>query len=160
VPMSVYNTLAPEQISYIAGHAEPAAVLLETPDHVERWRPALAQVDSIRVVVGIGDAEVDDPRFVRWDDLVAEGRRLPPDAVAARSAAVRPEDPATILYPSGTTGDPKGVVLSHHNVVYECEATGRRNGTPTGNLTLSYLPYAHIAERVLSMYLPPHIGDW
>jgi long-chain acyl-CoA synthetase len=160
VPMSVYNTLAPEQVSYIAGHAEPAAVLLETRDHVDRWRPALAQVDSIRLVVGIGDAELDDPRFVRWDALVAAGRSLPGEAVDVRSAAVRPDDPATILYTSGTTGDPKGVVLTHHNVAYECEATARRNGTPHGNVTLSYLPYAHIAERVLSMYLPPYVGDW
>ncbi|HEY2878047.1 AMP-dependent synthetase/ligase [Nocardioides sp.] len=165
VPMSIYNTLSPEQVSYIAGHAEPQAVFLESADHVERWRKALAEVASIRLVVGIGDIgpdgpEHDDERFVRWDDLVAEGADLPKDDVDARARAVRPEDPATILYTSGTTGDPKGVVLSHANVVYECESTMRRNGVDPGNITLSYLPYAHIAERVLSMYLPPHFGDW
>jgi long-chain acyl-CoA synthetase len=160
VPLSVYNTLSPEQISYIAGHAAPQAVFLETVDHLERWRAALAEVASIRLVVGIGEARLDDERFVAWDDLVAEGRDLPPEAVDDRSGAVRPEDPATVLYTSGTTGDPKGVVLSHANVVYECETTLRRNGADPGNVTLSYLPYAHIAERVLSMYLPPHFGDW
>jgi long-chain acyl-CoA synthetase len=160
VPLSVYNTLSPEQISYIAGHAAPQAVFLETVDHLERWRAALAEVASIRLVVGIGEARLDDERFVAWDDLVAEGRDLPREAVDDRSGAVRPEDPATVLYTSGTTGDPKGVVLSHANVVYECETTLRRNGADPGNVTLSYLPYAHIAERVLSMYLPPHFGDW
>jgi long-chain acyl-CoA synthetase len=160
VPLSVYNTLSPEQISYIAGHAAPQAVFLETADHLERWRAALAEVASIRLVVGIGEAWLDDERFVAWDDLVAEGRDLPLEAVDDRSGAVRPEDPATVLYTSGTTGDPKGVVLSHANVVYECETTLRRNGADPGNVTLSYLPYAHIAERVLSMYLPPHFGDW
>jgi long-chain acyl-CoA synthetase len=160
VPLSVYNTLSPEQVSYIAGHSAPQAVFLETSDHLERWRPALADVASIRLVVGIGDARLDDERFVVWDDLVEEGRDLPTQEVDERSAAVRPENPATILYTSGTTGDPKGVVLSHANVVYECETTLRRNGAEPGNVTLSYLPYAHIAERVLSMYLPPHFGDW
>jgi long-chain acyl-CoA synthetase len=160
VPMSVYNTLSPEQVAYIAGHAKPQAVFLETADHAARWQRALADVGSIRVIVGIGDARVDDDRFVRWDDLVAQGRDLSQDEVDARVAGVRPEDPATILYTSGTTGDPKGVVLSHRNVVYECEAVLRRNGAEPGNVTLSYLPYAHIAERVLSMYLPPHFGDW
>jgi long-chain acyl-CoA synthetase len=160
VPMSIYNTLSPEQVSFIAGHAEPQVVFLESADHVERWRPALAGVGSIRLVVGIGGASLVDDRFVTWDELVAEGRELPHEDVDARASAVRPEDPATILYTSGTTGDPKGVVLSHANVVYECEATLRRNGAEPGNVTLSYLPYAHIAERVLSMYLPPHYGDW
>ncbi len=160
VPMSIYNTLSPEQVSYIAGHAEPQAVFLETADHVTRWTLALADVASIKVVVGIGDAAVDDPRFVTWDDLAAAGRALPKDDVDARSAGVRPEDPATILYTSGTTGDPKGVVLTHANVVYQTEGTLRRNDAVPGNITLSYLPYAHIAERVLSMYIPPHFGDW
>ncbi len=160
VPMSIYNTLSPEQVSYIAGHAEPQVVFLESADHVDRWRRALADVASIRLVVGIGDARLVDDRFVTWDDLLAEGRELPHHDVDVRASGVRPDDPATILYTSGTTGDPKGVVLSHANVVYECEATLRRNGAEPGNVTLSYLPYAHIAERVLSMYLPPHRGDW
>jgi long-chain acyl-CoA synthetase len=163
VPMSIYNTLSPEQVSYIAGHAEPQAVFLESADHLERWRRALAEVGSVRVVVGIGEivgSGYDDPRFVAWDDLVAEGRGLPQTEVDARSADVRPEDPATILYTSGTTGDPKGVVLSHANVGYECESILRRNGPQPDNVTLSYLPYAHIAERNLSMYLPPYLGDW
>jgi long-chain acyl-CoA synthetase len=160
VPMSIYNTLSPEQVSYIAGHAEPQAVFLETADHVARWAPSLTDVASIRVIVGIGDADVDDPRFVRWDDLVAAGRALPHDDVDARAAAVRPEDPATFLYTSGTTGDPKGVVLTHTNIVFQAEGTLRRNNAEPGNVTLSYLPYAHIAERVLSMYIPPHFGDW
>src|SRR5262249_49771664 len=79
VPMSIYNTLSPEQVSYIAGHAEPQVVLLETADHVARWSQALEDVASIRLVVGIGDAAVDDERFVTWDDLVAQGRGLPSD---------------------------------------------------------------------------------
>jgi long-chain acyl-CoA synthetase len=160
VPMSIYNTLSPEQVAYIAGHAEPQVVFLETTDHVARWTLALADVASIKVVVGIGDAVVDDARFVRWDDLVAHGRTLPLDEVDARSAALRPEDPATILYTSGTTGDPKGVVLSHANIVYQAAGTLRRNDAEPGNVTLSYLPYAHIAERVLSLYIPPYFGDW
>jgi long-chain acyl-CoA synthetase len=163
VPMSVYNTLSPEQVSYIAGHAQPQVVFLESADHVERWRAALADVASVRLVVCIGDAldqAAGDARFVALDALVGEGRALAQDQVDARAGAVRAEDPATILYTSGTTGEPKGVVLSHANVVYGCEATLRRNGVQPGNVTLSYLPYAHIAERMLSMYLPPHCGDW
>ena len=70
-----------------------------------------------------------------------------------------PEDPATILYTSGTTGDPKGVELTHRNVLFDCEAGLRISGLEGTNLTVSYLPYAHIAERILSLYIPQHYGD-
>ena len=56
VPMSIYNTLSPDQIAFIAGQARPAAVFLETADHLERWRTTLTEQDGIVAVVGIGDA--------------------------------------------------------------------------------------------------------
>ena len=65
----------------------------------------------------------------------------------------------TILYTSGTTGDPKGVELSHRNVLFDCEGGLRMTGLEGTNLTVSYLPYAHIAERILTLYIPQHYGD-
>ncbi|WP_442939939.1 AMP-binding protein [Nocardioides sp. B-3] len=67
--------------------------------------------------------------------------------------------PATILYTSGTTGNPKGVVLTHHNVVYEALSTTEAAGLEPGQRRVSYLPLAHIAERVLSLYGPQVVGS-
>ncbi|MCW2808989.1 MAG: AMP-dependent synthetase, partial [Marmoricola sp.] len=64
------------------------------------------------------------------------------------------EQPATILYTSGTTGNPKGVVISHHNVLFEVESGNRTAGLEGESVGVSYLPYAHIAERVLGIYIP------
>ncbi len=159
VPMSIYNTLSPEQIAFIAGQARPAAVFVETADHLARWRETLASDAGVLAVVGIADAVLDDPRFTTWDAFVAEGHALPTDEVDARRAALGADQPVTILYTSGTTGDPKGVELTHHNVLYGCEA-GLRISRPEGTTrTLSYLPYAHIAERILSLYIPLHRGN-
>jgi long-chain acyl-CoA synthetase len=159
VPMSIYNTLSPDQIAFIAGQSRPAAVLLETTDHLDRWRPTLAAQDGIVAVVGIGDARLDDARFTTWDSFLTRGRAAGHDAVDARTAALRPDDPATILYTSGTTGDPKGVELSHRNVLFGCESGLRISRLDGTNLTVSYLPYAHIAERMLSLYIPQYYGD-
>jgi long-chain acyl-CoA synthetase len=110
--------------------------------------------------VGIADASLeDDDRFTTWDALVERGHGVPHDEVVARTAALSPEDPATILYTSGTTGDPKGVELSHRNVLFDCEGGLRVTGLEGNNLTVSYLPYAHIAERILTLYIPQHYGD-
>ena len=155
VPMSIYNTLSPDQIAFIAGQSKPAAVFLETPDHVGRWARALDEAEPRPVVVAVGAGALEGS--VGWDDFLARAQDL--GEVDRRTAALTPDDPATILYTSGTTGDPKGVVLTHHAVLYGCES-GLRNSVRQGRgRTVSYLPYAHIAERVLSLYIPQYYGD-
>jgi long-chain acyl-CoA synthetase len=71
--------------------------------------------------------------------------------VAALRSQVSPEDPIALLYTSGTTGPPRGVILSHHAELFECAAIDRESGLPDGLAVVSYLPLAHIAER-LSIY--------
>jgi long-chain acyl-CoA synthetase len=159
VPMSIYNTLSPDQIAFIGGQSRPAAVFVETADHLERWRTTLTSQDGILTIVGIADAVLDDDRFTSWDALLARGAAASHDEVDARTAALEANDPVTILYTSGTTGDPKGVELSHRNVLYDCEGGLRVTGLEGTNLTVSYLPYAHIAERILTLYIPQHYGD-
>lgn len=152
-PMSIYNTLSPEQVAYVAGHARPVVVFLENDDHRARWAKALDEVDSIRKVVMLDED---------WDALVAAGaayRTANPGAVEARAAELSPDDPATILYTSGTTGSPKGVVLTHHNVLYEAISTQEKAGLTDPQRSISYLPLAHIAERVLGLYGPQITGS-
>ena len=152
-PMSIYNTLAPEQVSYVAGHAQPKVVFLESADHRARWAKALDEVDSVVKVVMIDED---------WDALVVAGaayRAANPGVVEARAAELTPDDPATILYTSGTTGNPKGVVLTHHNVLFEAISTQEKAGLTEPQLGVSYLPLAHIAERVLGLYGPQIQGS-
>ena len=152
-PMSIYNTLSPEQVAYVAGHARPVVVFLENEDHRSRWEKALEEVDSIRKVVMLDE---------EWDALVAAGaayRAADPGAVEARAAELAPDSPATILYTSGTTGSPKGVVLTHHNVLYEAISTQEKAGLTDRQRAVSYLPLAHIAERVLGLYGPQIQGS-
>ena len=147
-PMSIYNTLSAEQVSFVAGHARPAVVILEDADHRARWERALGEVDSVKRVVMLDED---------WGDLVAAGaayRVAHPDALTERTAGLTPDAPATILYTSGTTGNPKGVVLTHHNVLYEALSTQEKAGLMDPQRMVSYLPLAHIAERVLGLYGP------
>lgn len=152
-PMSIYNTLSAEQVAFVADHARPTVAVLETADHRARWEKALQEVDSIRTVVMIDED---------WDALLASGaayRAANPGAVEERAASLDPEAPATILYTSGTTGNPKGVVLTHHNVLYEAISTQEKAGLLDPQRMVSYLPLAHIAERVLGLYGPQITGS-
>ena len=160
VPISIYNPLAPDQVGYVAEHADPRIVVLETDDHLARWALGLKREEVVRVVT-IDTAVEGDPRAVAWDDFAAAGASALADVGAeleARGAAVTPDDTVTMLYTSGTTGQPKGVVLTHRNIVFETISSLAASGIEEPGVLVSYLPFAHIAERVLSLYVPQFNG--
>ncbi|WP_040320303.1 AMP-dependent synthetase/ligase [Aeromicrobium marinum] len=158
-PMSVYATLAPEQVAYVAGHSTPVVVVLEGADQLERWSTALAERPEIlRIVVMDEGAVPDDDRATGWAEFEASGSPADLAEVDRRIEGITADDPLTILYTSGTTGNPKGVVLTHGGILFEVVSslrTGELEGTGT---SISYLPFAHIAERVLGMYVPQYQG--
>ena len=158
-PSTFYFTLAPEQIRYCAGHCEAKVAVLENRDMLKRWQEIRGELPALRHLVVIEGAEDESGNdgVLTWGQLVADGREAlaaDPGALEELRGKVRPEDAATLLYTSGTTGPPKGVLLTHRNVLYECSALNRMHGLPKGGSSVSYLPLAHIAERVLSIYGP------
>jgi long-chain acyl-CoA synthetase len=158
-PSTFYFTLAPEQIRYCAGHCEATVAVLENRDMLKRWQEIRGELPALRhlVVIEGAEAESGTDGVLTWDQVVAGGREAlaaDPTAFEELRGKVRPEDAATLLYTSGTTGPPKGVLLTHHNVLFECSALNRMHGLPSGGSSVSYLPLAHIAERVLSIYGP------
>jgi long-chain acyl-CoA synthetase len=161
-PMSIYATLAPEQVAYVAGHSEPSVVVLEGVDQLNRWRKALAEVPGIQTVVVLDPAIAgEDERAITWHDLLARGREAraaDPQKYHELWRSVSPDQPLTILYTSGTTGNPKGVVLTHHNICFETESSLATHQMFDAGVSISYLPFAHIAERMLGIYIPQFQG--
>ena len=164
-PMSIYNTLSQEQVAFVAGEAQPVVAFLEGADQVARWERALAETPSVTTVVLMdvaAEAPAGDERFTTWAELLASGaayRAEHAGELDARAAELDSDAPATILYTSGTTGNPKGVVLTHHNVLYEAYSTLEAAGLHDPQVGISYLPLAHIAERVLGLYGPQLQGS-
>jgi long-subunit acyl-CoA synthetase (AMP-forming) len=155
--VTLYATLAPEQIGYVAADCDARIAVLDGAAELARWQPILEQLPGLKQII------VRDPaacpagdRYMTWDGLVALGRdRLAadPDEITARVAAIKPGDPLALLYTSGTTGNPKGVVLTHRNILYEMAAAERMGIVVPRVRWVSYLPLAHIAERMFSIYL-------
>jgi long-chain acyl-CoA synthetase len=155
VAVSIYNTLSPSQVAYVAGHSAPSVVILENADHVARWEQALTEIKPLAVVVMDAEARTGDA--LTWDELVARGESSQgtlADEVDRRWKAIEPSDPVTFVYTSGTTGNPKAVVLTHRNIMFEAASTDKTVNSDGEHIALSYLPYAHVAERVLGIYLP------
>jgi long-chain acyl-CoA synthetase len=158
VPVTVYATFAPDQIAYVAGDCDARIVVLDGAGELARWEAALSRLPGIaKVIVRDAAACPAGERYLPWADFAELGRRhlaAGHGAVVDRIAAIKPEDPLTLLYTSGTTGNPKGVLLSHRNVLYEMAVAQTTGTVPTGVRWVSYLPLAHIAERMFTIYLP------
>ncbi|MFI7545027.1 AMP-dependent synthetase/ligase [Actinoplanes sp. NPDC049599] len=158
VPSTVYATLAGGQLHYLARHSRAEIIVLEGAAELARWAPILAELPQVRHVVVVDDAGVgDDGRVVALGQVAGRGaaaHRADPAAFEKRWREVRPDQPVTLLYTSGTTGDPKGVLLSHHNVIYQSVVLEATVVTPDHAASLAYLPLAHIAERILGIYQP------
>jgi len=157
VPVTFYATLAPEQIAYMAANCEARIAVLDGADQLARWQPVLEQIPSLRSIV-VRDAAAcpaGEP-YLTWAGLLELGAARQaehPAEVAERIAGIRPSDPVTLLYTSGTTGNPKGVVITHGSALYEVLAA-EANGTAIEDVRwVSYLPLAHIAERMFTVYL-------
>ena len=157
-PVTFYATLAAEQIAYVAGNCDARIAVLDGAAELARWQQILDRLPGVKKII------VRDPaacpagdQYLTWDAFAALGQErfaADPGAVTARIAAIGPEDPVTLLYTSGTTGNPKGVLLTHHNVLYEVAAAASTGSVAAEVRWVSYLPLAHIAERMFSIYLP------
>lgn len=154
VPTTIYGTMPTSQIAFVAQHAKVVVAVLEGQEQVDRWLPLLDQLPGLRhiVVLDEGAAAAEEPRFRTWDSLVVEDVDL--EAFESKWRAATSEDPATLIYTSGTTGVPKGVILTHRNVISNVESLDEATGIPQHASNICYLPLAHIAERIISIYTP------
>ncbi len=144
IPFSIYNTSAPEQIRYLFSNAENKIVITE-----EDFLPAIKAAGAELTRVVVIDADVDGCMTLEHLESLDAGTDFDFESAWRR---VGPDDVATLIYTSGTTGPPKGVELTHANLIAAFSAIVNLLGMqPTDRIT-SYLPHAHIADRVSSHY--------
>jgi long-chain acyl-CoA synthetase len=162
-PVTIYSTLTGSQIQYIADNCKATVAILEDLEFMKRWEAIRSELPNLRYVVLMSGAENYDTLdwVLSWDDLMTRGaHRLAEDSktVERSAAAVTPDALATLIYTSGTTGTPKGVMITQHNVVWTLESLRRAADLELGARMVSYLPLAHIAERIATHYLGTYLA--
>jgi long-chain acyl-CoA synthetase len=160
--VTFYATLAPEQIAFVAADCDARIAVLDGAGELARWQPVLDQLPGLKKIIVLDPAAcpAGEP-YLTWDAFAALGEQqhaADPELISARAAAIVSGDPAALLYTSGTTGNPKGVLLTHRNITYELAAADSIGLITHGVRWVSYLPLAHIAERMFSIYLPIFTG--
>ena len=142
-PFSVYNTLAPEQVAYLFSNAENRVVICESV-FVDRIVAAGGKVEHIVCVDGAPEGRLSLEQVEAMGD--------PAFDFDAAWQAVAPDDVLTLIYTSGTTGPPKGVEITHANMLAEIAASSAVLPVTSTDRIASYLPSAHVADRWSSHY--------
>ncbi|MBI2569684.1 MAG: long-chain fatty acid--CoA ligase [Candidatus Schekmanbacteria bacterium] len=153
VTIGIYETSTPDQVAYIINHSESRVLFVAAGQPAERAMAAWKTCPGLELVIVWGGAlPAGAPgRVDSWDALLQQGRRLTavnPQTADRLLAQVQPDDVATLVYTSGTTGPPKGVVLTHANLAFVARASNEVLPIGPDDVGIVFLPLAHSLQRV------------
>jgi long-chain acyl-CoA synthetase len=150
VHVPIYPTISTDDFTYILHHAEPKLVFVSDKLIYEKIKPIADKLNAVNGVYSFNKIK----GVKHWEEITELGREHTEhhDTLMALKVCVKPEDLSTLIYTSGTTGAPKGVMLSHKNLVSNVLLHIHNHSLGKEHRTLSFLPLSHIYERSLNYH--------
>ncbi len=163
IEVPIYHTDSPEQIAYILNHSEAKAVFVSTK---AQYQKLLDVVDKINIefVVShdrfLGDPKLPVLTLFQLSEISEDMSEAEKKEIEDSIKSIEPDEIYTILYTSGTTGKPKGVLLTHKNIISNLYYTERKTGKilTKDDIFLTFLPFSHVLGKTDSCYLPMYVG--
>jgi long-chain acyl-CoA synthetase len=140
----IYHTNSPEECAYVLTHSEARVIFCDDADQAAKIEQVRSRCPSLQHVVRFDSGSTE----LSLDDLRARGQETPPELVYERVAAIAPGDIATLVYTSGTTGPPKGCMLSHGNFLSTMHMYAQQLGLGPAHSVYQFLPLAHVLARI------------
>ena len=160
-PVGIYPTSPAAEVEYLLRHSGAVVLITEDEEQLDKVLEVRDRLPDLRTIVVIDEQtclrHLDDPQLMTWDELVALGADHA-EGWTDRVASIEPDQVAVIVYTSGTTGPPKGAMLSHRNLVSAAATFAEAFASSPADEVLSYLPLCHVAERLNSAINALNIG--
>ncbi|OFX47434.1 MAG: AMP-dependent synthetase [Bacteroidetes bacterium GWC2_33_15] len=151
VHVPIYPTIGTEEYDYILKHSEVKAVFISSKLIWNKIKPVVNQVSTIQSIYSLSEIE----ELISWEVVLEAGKENYEkliDTVHSIKDSITPDEMISIIYTSGTTGNPKGVMLTHKNIVSNFVSTSKAHALGYGHRTLSFLPLCHIYERMMNYH--------
>src|SRR5207249_2701164 len=165
VTNGIYTTDAPRQVEYIVNDSGTRFFFAGDEEQLDKMLEVRARCPGLVTIV-VFDVEglhgFTDPQVTSFGDLLDLGARYEHEHPGAWDPLVeiaRPDDLAILVYTSGTTGPPKGAMLSHRNIIFQLGFTDYLTPPREGDQQLSFLPLSHVAERTFTVFYPLSTGS-
>jgi long-chain acyl-CoA synthetase len=153
--VGVYPTSPAAEVSYLLGHSESRVLIAEDEEQLDKALQVRDELPGLEWIVVIDPRNIkgleEDQALLTLAQLEAMAQDRDPAELEQRVDAIDPEEVAMVVYTSGTTGPPKGAMLTHRNLLAAAEAFDQVYSTGERDEVLSYLPLCHIAERLFSL---------
>jgi long-chain acyl-CoA synthetase len=155
IDVAVYATLPAAQVQYILEDSGARAIFVSGADQLAKIREIRGSLPQLETVISFD--QVDGAEHLSLEEAYARGHEIETkgggNGFKQRATAAQPDDVATLLYTSGTTGQPKGVMLTHNNIASNTIAASLLLKPGTDDVVLSFLPISHIFERMVDYWL-------
>ena len=149
VTVGIYHSNLPEGCAYILDHSDSEIVFVEDAEQLAKVLEVRERLPNLRHIVIYEGPSDPKRRVMSWEDFLDQGADVSEEEVAQRGEELGPEDLASIVYTSGTTGEPKGAMISHGNLVFTSWSAGESLYMEPFFSTLLFLPLAHVFARLI-----------
>ena len=155
VGVGLYPTSSAEQVAYIINHSDAEFVLVDSREQLQKVLSVRKQLAKVRHVIVLDDEAATANDVISYRDFIARGhaeRARLASSLKERAEGAKPDDIAIMVYTSGTTGAPKGACLSHRYIINSVESLRQTIPIYDTDVSFSYLPFCHVAERISGLY--------